>query len=342
MGVTLRELIYDFGGGIPDGRQLKAVIPGGSSVPVLTADQIDVPLDADFDGRGRLDARLGRDHRHRRPLLHGPARPSRRAVLHARELRQVHAVPRGHALDGADPASRSRTGRHREGDLDLLLDVCDRILGKCLCPLGDAAAMPVASYIDQFRDEFQEHLESGCPMHGSRRSRTFSRPSTSTPPPGRRGARVSAGPRRSPSRSTAARSRSPRGPGSSRPRPRRGSRSPSSATSPGSDRPSAPAACASSRSRGCPSSRRAAPWPRRTGWSSARPQSSAKAAEGQNATLEFILVNHPLDCPVCDKGGECPLQDLTFKYGPGPHADDVSEADVRQADPDLADDRARP
>jgi NADH-quinone oxidoreductase subunit G len=44
---------------------------------------------------------------------------------------------------------------------------------------------------------------------------------------------------------------------------------------------------------------------------------SAAAAEGQEATLEFILVNHPLDCPVCDKGGECPLQDLTFRYGPG-------------------------
>jgi NADH-quinone oxidoreductase subunit G len=44
---------------------------------------------------------------------------------------------------------------------------------------------------------------------------------------------------------------------------------------------------------------------------------SPKAAEGQESTLEFILVNHPLDCPVCDKGGECPLQDLTFKYGPG-------------------------
>jgi NADH-quinone oxidoreductase subunit G len=41
------------------------------------------------------------------------------------------------------------------------------------------------------------------------------------------------------------------------------------------------------------------------------------AANAQNATLEFILVNHPLDCPVCDKGGECPLQDLTFRYGPG-------------------------
>jgi NADH dehydrogenase/NADH:ubiquinone oxidoreductase subunit G len=46
-------------------------------------------------------------------------------------------------------------------------------------------------------------------------------------------------------------------------------------------------------------------------------RTSPSAAQGQNATLEFILVNHPLDCPVCDKGGECPLQDLTFRYGPG-------------------------
>jgi NADH-quinone oxidoreductase subunit G len=45
-------------------------------------------------------------------------------------------------------------------------------------------------------------------------------------------------------------------------------------------------------------------------------QTSAEAAEAQNATLEFILVNHPLDCPICDKGGECPLQDLTFRWGP--------------------------
>jgi NADH dehydrogenase/NADH:ubiquinone oxidoreductase subunit G len=46
-------------------------------------------------------------------------------------------------------------------------------------------------------------------------------------------------------------------------------------------------------------------------------RTSAMAADAQQATLEFILVNHPLDCPVCDKGGECPLQDLTFRYGPG-------------------------
>ena len=46
-------------------------------------------------------------------------------------------------------------------------------------------------------------------------------------------------------------------------------------------------------------------------------RSSEMAAEGQNATIEFLLLNHPLDCPVCDKGGECPLQDLSFRYGPG-------------------------
>jgi NADH-quinone oxidoreductase subunit G len=46
-------------------------------------------------------------------------------------------------------------------------------------------------------------------------------------------------------------------------------------------------------------------------------QTSEQAAEGQNAILEFTLVNHPLDCPDCDKGGECPLQDLTFRFGPG-------------------------
>ncbi len=59
-------------------------------------------------------------------------------------------------------------GRAEHEDLDLLLDVCDRILGKCLCPLGDAAAMPVASYVDKFRDEFRRHVDEGaCPFPGS-------------------------------------------------------------------------------------------------------------------------------------------------------------------------------
>jgi NADH-quinone oxidoreductase subunit F len=58
-------------------------------------------------------------------------------------------------------------GDAEQSELDLLLDVCDRILGNCLCPLGDAAALPVASYVAKFRDEYQRHLdEGGCPFRG--------------------------------------------------------------------------------------------------------------------------------------------------------------------------------
>ena len=59
-------------------------------------------------------------------------------------------------------------GDASESELDLLLSVCDRINGKCLCPLGDTAAMAVASYVDKFRDEFVAHLDGGgCPFEDS-------------------------------------------------------------------------------------------------------------------------------------------------------------------------------
>ena len=80
-------------------------------------------------------------------------------------------------------------------------------------------------------------------------------------------------------------------------------------------RRSAPAACAWSRWRARAGSRRpAAPRCSRT-WSSAPARQVAR--DGQDGVLEFLLENHPLDCPVCDKGGECPLQDRTFRFGPG-------------------------
>jgi NADH-quinone oxidoreductase subunit F len=168
MGVTLRELIYDpaLGGGIPNGRQLKAVIPGGSSVPVLSADQLDVPLDAtsmaeagSMLGSGaiividdrccmvQLGLRVAQFYMHESCGKCTPCREGTRWMVQI--LRSIEA------------------GTASQGDLDLLLDVCDRILGKCLCPLGDAAAMPVASYVTKFRAEFQEHLDGGCPMQGS-------------------------------------------------------------------------------------------------------------------------------------------------------------------------------
>jgi NADH-quinone oxidoreductase subunit F len=166
LGSTLRELIYDFGGGLEAGRTLKAVIPGGSSVPVLTPDQIDTPLDADsmaeagsmlgsgavivMDDRCcmvQLGLRVAQFYMHESCGKCTPCREGTRWMVQI-----LHKIEDGHA---------------EQSDLNLLLDVCDRILGKCLCPLGDAAAMPVASYIDRFRGEFKAHIDSGgCPFAG--------------------------------------------------------------------------------------------------------------------------------------------------------------------------------
>ena len=165
LGTTLRELIYDLGGGIAGGRALKAIIPGGSSVPVLTADQVDTPLDFDsiaeagsmlgsgaviaIDDRAcmvQLGLRVAQFYMHESCGKCTPCREGTRWMVQL--LRKLE------------------DGNASQDELDLLLDVCDRILGKCLCPLGDAAAMPIASYVDRFRGEFQAHVEGGCPFGG--------------------------------------------------------------------------------------------------------------------------------------------------------------------------------
>jgi len=184
LGTSLRELIYDIGGGIPGGRELKAVIPGGSSVPVLSADQVDTALDFDamaeagsmlgsgavivIDDRCcmvQLGLRVAQFYMHESCGKCTPCREGTRWMVQI--LRTIEE------------------GRAGQGELDLLLDVCDRILGKCLCPLGDAAAMPVASYIDRFRDEFQAHLDAGgCPYGGaSSRPALFAAGDQRTPRP---------------------------------------------------------------------------------------------------------------------------------------------------------------
>ena len=112
LGTTLRELIYDVGGGIPGGRSLKAIIPGGSSVPVFTPDQIDTP--ADFDSIQAAGSFLGSAAiivvDDRACMVQLALRVGE--VLHARVLREVHAVPRGDALDGP-AAGEDRVGPRR-------------------------------------------------------------------------------------------------------------------------------------------------------------------------------------------------------------------------------------
>jgi NADH-quinone oxidoreductase subunit F len=167
LGATsLRELIYEIGGGIANGRELKAVIPGGSSTNVLRADEIDVSLD--FDSMAKAGSALGSG---------GVIAIDDRCCMVQLGLRVAQFYQ--HESCGKCTPCREGTrwmvqilhrleeGTAHQDELDLLLSVCDRILGHCLCPLGDAAAMPIASYVDKFRDEYQRHIdEGGCPFGG--------------------------------------------------------------------------------------------------------------------------------------------------------------------------------
>jgi NADH-quinone oxidoreductase subunit F len=166
LGTPLREFIYDIGGGIPEERELKAIIPGGSSVPVMTADEVDTPLD--FDSMAQAGTMLGSgavivmDDRCCMVQL-----GLRVAQFYQHESCGKCTPCREGTRWMVDLLKKIEAGEAEQAELDLLLDVCDRILGNCLCPLGDAAAMPIASYVVKFRDEYQRHLdEGGCPFGG--------------------------------------------------------------------------------------------------------------------------------------------------------------------------------
>ncbi len=114
--------------------------------------------------RGRLDARHPRAPDLRRDDLRRACRAALDRVLQARVLRQVHPVPRGHVVAGAD-AGPAGEGRGQRVDLDLLLDQCDNILGRSFCALADGATSPISSSIKYFRDEYLAHLShGGCPF----------------------------------------------------------------------------------------------------------------------------------------------------------------------------------
>jgi NADH-quinone oxidoreductase subunit F len=166
-GTSVHELIYGLGGGITAGRELKAVIPGGSSTVILRYDEIDVGYDFNsllglntamgsagvvvLDDRCcmvQLGIRISEFYEHESCGKCTPCREGTRWMTQI--LRRLEA------------------GDAEQHELDLLLDVCDRINGKCLCPLGETAAIAVASYVDKFRSEFQEHIdEAGCPFGDS-------------------------------------------------------------------------------------------------------------------------------------------------------------------------------
>ena len=160
---TLRDLIEGCGGGAPEGRAIKGIIPGGSSTPLLLPEQIDTGLDYEaiaaagsMAGSGAVVVLDDRTCMVQFAL--------RVAEFYRHESCGKCTPCREGTKWGVDILRRIELGEARQGELDLLLNVCDRILGKCLCPLGDAMAMPVASYVTHFREEFQRHVDEGrCP-----------------------------------------------------------------------------------------------------------------------------------------------------------------------------------
>jgi NADH-quinone oxidoreductase subunit F len=166
LGSTMRELIYDFAGGVPDGRELKGIIPGGSSVPILTPDQIDTPLD--YDSIGALGSFFGSaslivvDDRCCMVQL-----ALRAAKFYMHESCGKCTPCREGTRWQVQLLEKIEAGDATHADLDLLASVGSRILGRSLCALGDFAVYPVQSYMNKFPDEFRAHVDQGrCPFGG--------------------------------------------------------------------------------------------------------------------------------------------------------------------------------
>ena len=157
---SLHEELLELAGGVRSGHRLKAVIPGGSSMPVLPADVI-MDCDMDYDSLVKAGSALGSgavivmdDTNCMVKVLDrisyfyyeescGQCTPCREGTG------WMHRVVR-----------RIETGKGRQEDLDLLDDVAKKIMGRTICALGDAAAMPVTGFIKHFRDEFQYHIDN--------------------------------------------------------------------------------------------------------------------------------------------------------------------------------------
>ncbi len=160
MGYPLMSLINNECGGMAGGRRLKAVIPGGSSVPIITAEEA-AKVNLDYESMGTVGTMLGSGgvivmdettdifettmnvthfYKHESCGWCTPCREGTRWLFKVFE--------RMHRYEG------------RPGDVELLYDLADKILGKSFCPLGDAAAMPVQSAIDKFRDDFDRRIKT--------------------------------------------------------------------------------------------------------------------------------------------------------------------------------------
>ncbi|MBV9003537.1 MAG: NADH-quinone oxidoreductase subunit NuoF [Solirubrobacterales bacterium] len=159
LGIPSRVLIYDLAGGPPEGREVKFWFPGGSSAPVLTKVDLDLPYD--FDNMAKAGSMLGSgaiivvDDSH--TVLEVALKL---AKFYAHESCGKCVPCREGTNWTVKMLRRIQSGEATPMDLDLMASVQTQIIGNCLCVLGDAMAMPIGSMIEKFRDELEAEIEA--------------------------------------------------------------------------------------------------------------------------------------------------------------------------------------
>jgi NADH-quinone oxidoreductase subunit F len=159
LGIPAREIIYGLAGGPPEGRQVKLWFPGGSSAPVLTADDLDRPYS--FDGMAEAGSMLGSGAI---IVVDDSNSVVDVAMKTAKFYRHESCGKCTPCREGTNwtvkMLERIDSGEATPMDLDIMAAVCQNIIGNCLCVLGDAMAEPIGSMIAKFRDEFEAHIEA--------------------------------------------------------------------------------------------------------------------------------------------------------------------------------------
>jgi NADH-quinone oxidoreductase subunit F len=166
-GANLKDVIYNVAGGLRDGKKLKAVIPGGSSTPVLRANEVDVTFDIESMAKiGTMSGTSGII-----VIPEGTCMVRALSVLmnfYAHESCGQCTPCREGTGWLKKLVGRIEAGEGRPGDVELILDLCDNMMGRTICALADAAVMPAQSFIWKFREEFDRHIgEQKCP-YGNR------------------------------------------------------------------------------------------------------------------------------------------------------------------------------
>jgi len=158
LGIPLREIIFGLAGGPSEGRTVKAFFPGGSSAPLLTAEELDLPYD--FDSMAKAGSMLGSGSI---IVLDDSVRMIDVALKTAKFYRHESCGKCTPCREGTNwtvkMLERLETGEATPMDLDIIASVQEQIKGNCLCVLGDSMAMPIGSMVAKFRDEFEEHIE---------------------------------------------------------------------------------------------------------------------------------------------------------------------------------------